>query len=282
LREKADHIFLLKGGRSTKEKDQIRMQMRAVPDQESMILVAIGQYIGEGFNYPRLDTMLLTMPISWEGNVEQYAGRLHRDYEGKQEVVIYDYVDSHIRVLEKMYHKRLRTYKKIGYELFGNPVDEKQTTEAIFDSNSYMASYEKDLQEAGKEILVSSPGLNRTKTDAFIHIICRRQEDGIRVTIITLDPQVYPAGREETTRKLIEKLKAAGIEVETRKALHEHFAIMDREVVWYGSMNFLSSAKEDDNLMRVKNKEIAQELMEITFDRVYGNKEEQQVQGEIL
>ena len=60
--------------------------MKNVPVDESMVLVAIGQYIGEGFNYPRLDTMMLATPIAWQGNVEQYSGRLHRDYEGKQDV----------------------------------------------------------------------------------------------------------------------------------------------------------------------------------------------------
>ena len=83
LKTKTDHIFLLQGGSSTKQKEELRTQMRAVPPAESVVLVAIGQYIGEGFNFPRLDTMMLAMPISWQGNVEQYAGRLHRDYEGK-------------------------------------------------------------------------------------------------------------------------------------------------------------------------------------------------------
>lgn len=70
-----------RGGSSAKQKEELRTQMRAVPPTESVVLVAIGQYIGEGFNFPRLDTMMLTMPISWQGNVEQYAGRLHRDKE---------------------------------------------------------------------------------------------------------------------------------------------------------------------------------------------------------
>ena len=104
-----------------------------VPIDESVVLVAIGKYIGEGFNYPRLDTMMLAAPISWQGKVEQYAGRLHRDYEGKKEVIIYDYVDSHVRVLERMYHKRLRTYKKIGYEVCLNLSLDKQKANAIFD-----------------------------------------------------------------------------------------------------------------------------------------------------
>lgn len=111
---------MLQRGRSSKERDSIREKIKAVPENETIILVAIGQYIGEGFNYPRFDTMMLTMPISWQGNVEQYSGRLHRDYESKKDVIIYDYVDSHIKVLEKMYHKRLRTYKKIGYDICMN------------------------------------------------------------------------------------------------------------------------------------------------------------------
>jgi glycosyltransferase involved in cell wall biosynthesis len=83
----AEHIFLLQGGRSTKERDAIRSAMQSVPANESVLLIAIGQYIGEGFNFPRLDTLMLATPIAWEGNVEQYAGRLHRAYAGKTEIV---------------------------------------------------------------------------------------------------------------------------------------------------------------------------------------------------
>lgn len=82
----ARHVFLLQGGGSLKEREILREKMAAVPKDESMLAVAIGQYIGEGFNYPRLDTLLLAMPISFESNVEQYAGRLNRDYEGKKNV----------------------------------------------------------------------------------------------------------------------------------------------------------------------------------------------------
>lgn len=70
IREKTDHIFLLHGGRGEKESALIRQQMKAVPEDETIVLVATGQYIGEGFNYPRLDTMMLTMPVAWQGNVE--------------------------------------------------------------------------------------------------------------------------------------------------------------------------------------------------------------------
>lgn len=101
LQGKADHVYLLQGGGSRRAKDEMRAQMRAASDNESVILVAIDKYVGEGFNFPRLDTLMLAMPAAAEGNIEQFAGRLHRDYESKTEVIIYDYVDSHIRVLEK-------------------------------------------------------------------------------------------------------------------------------------------------------------------------------------
>jgi len=82
--------------------------MKQVKADKSMILVATGKLIGEGFDYPRLNTLIMAMPVSWKSVVEQYAGRLNRDYGGKKSVIIYDYVDSHISMFEKMYHKRLK------------------------------------------------------------------------------------------------------------------------------------------------------------------------------
>lgn len=265
LQGKADHVYLLQGGGSRKAKDEMRIQMRAVPDAESIVLVAIDKYIGEGFNFPRLDTLMLTMPAAAEGNIEQFAGRLHRDYDTKTEVIIYDYVDSHIRVLEKMYHKRLRTYKKIGYEICNNIIIEKQNANTIFDIDSYEKVYEKDLQEANKEIIISSPGLNHAKVDVFVKHIKQRQEDGVKLTVITLNPEEYPEEKIEDTKRLVEILKNCGVKIKLQEHLHEHFAIIDEEIVWYGSMNFLSRAKVDDNLMRVKSKDVAQELLERSF-----------------
>ncbi len=236
LNGKADHIFLLQGGKSAKERDSIRKQMKEVPENETIVLVAIGQYIGEGFNYPRLDTMMLTTPIAWQGNVEQYAGRLHRDFEGKQNVIIYDYVDSHIRVLERMYHKRLRAYKKIGYEICMALTDKKQNADAIYDNKTYRAIYEKDLLEANNDIIISSPGINEKKVKRIIELIQGRQESGVSITIITLNVENYPENRVEKTKQLIKRLLDSGIMVSQVPAMHEHYAIIDREIVWYGSI----------------------------------------------
>lgn len=267
LKDKTDHIFLLRGGRSAKERDALREQMKVVPKEETIVLVATGQYIGEGFNYPRLDTMMLTMPISWEGNVEQYSGRLHRDYETKKEVIIYDYVDTHIKVLENMYHKRLRTYKKIGYHICKDLISVKQETNAIFDKESYKEIYEKDLQEASHEIVISSPGLNEAKVKRLISLTKQIQEKGVKIVVLTLKPEVYPENHIEAERKLVSELQNVGIWIELRETMHEHYAVLDGEIVWYGSMNLLSREKEEDNLMRVVSKEIALELLGMDFGR---------------
>ena len=160
-----------------------------------------------------------------------------------------------------MYHKRLRTYKKMGYEICLNLTSEKQHANAIFDSGTYKPVFEKDLVEANREIVISSPGLNVPKVKAFIKQVKAVQENGVQIVVFTLSPECYPASRTEITRKLVRKLEQAGIRVLLQEALHEHYAVIDHEIVWYGSMNFLSAEKEEDNLMRVVSGEIAEELL---------------------
>lgn len=102
LQKDADRVFLYYGDNSDKENSEIRKKLKEVSTEHSLILIATGQKIGEGFDYPRLDTLMLAAPVSFSGRLEQYIGRLNRDYEGKKDVVVYDYIDSHIRDFNKM------------------------------------------------------------------------------------------------------------------------------------------------------------------------------------
>ena len=113
----ADYVFLMTGNNSKKEHKKILEQMQQVDKAETLILIATGSLVGEGFNFPRLDTLFMATPVSFRGVVEQYAGRLNRDYADKENVIIYDYVDNHIPMFDNMYAKRLKAYKQIGYEL---------------------------------------------------------------------------------------------------------------------------------------------------------------------
>lgn len=111
------NIFVLSGGMGDKKRNKLMDALKLVPEHEERLILATGRYLGEGFDDARLDTLFLSLPVSWRGTVAQYAGRLHRDYDQKREVIIYDYVDDKVPVLARMYKKRVKGYKAIGYEL---------------------------------------------------------------------------------------------------------------------------------------------------------------------
>jgi len=109
------HLVVLHGGMSPKERHAVITQLASIPDGDERLLIATGRYIGEGFDDARLDTLFLALPVSWKGTLIQYTGRLHRLNPGKSEVRIYDYVDLAVPMLKKMFEKRLRGYRAIGY-----------------------------------------------------------------------------------------------------------------------------------------------------------------------
>ncbi len=265
LCDAADHVLLLYGDNTDKENANIRMKLKNIPPQESIILVATGAKIGEGFDFPRLDTLMLAAPISFEGRVEQYIGRLNRDYPGKESVYVYDYIDSHVRILSRMYEKRLRTYRKNGYVLWTGDVQQKQNTNAIYDSGNYTEKFERDVIEANRSIVVSSPGIRADKLTRFMEIVKRRQERGITVTIITTDPDNIAVGDAAVCCELLKAMENGGIEVVTKEEVLECFAVIDDELVWHGGMNLLGKVDAWDNLMRIKSIDIAAELLEMAL-----------------
>lgn len=113
----AKHIFVLKGGMGKKQRREIAESLASVPESESRVILATGSYIGEGFDDARLDTLFLAMPISWKGTLQQYVGRLHRLHDNKRFVQVYDYVDSYVPMLARMYERRLKGYGAIGYQI---------------------------------------------------------------------------------------------------------------------------------------------------------------------
>jgi len=117
LKGKVDSLFTLYGGLKQKRRKEIMEELKNCPDHSRKVILATGAYIGEGFDEPRLDTLFLTMPASFRGKIIQYVGRLHRFHKDKSDICIYDYVDEDVPVLSKMYRKRLKTYKMLGYEI---------------------------------------------------------------------------------------------------------------------------------------------------------------------
>jgi len=110
------NLVALHGGLAAGERRAAQAGLQPDGKAERLVL-ATGRYLGEGFDDARLDTLFLVMPISWKGTLAQYVGRLHRDHDGKQEVVVYDYVDRAVPVLARMAAKREKEYKALGYVL---------------------------------------------------------------------------------------------------------------------------------------------------------------------
>jgi len=117
LAGKVRNIFVLSGGMGRKQRALLMDQLKNIPQDEERLIIATGRYLGEGFDDARLDTLFLASPIAWRGTIAQYAGLLHRNYERKNEVIIYDYVDDQVPVLTGMFGKRKKGYKAIGYEV---------------------------------------------------------------------------------------------------------------------------------------------------------------------
>ena len=117
LSPKFPHIIILHGGISAKALRDTRAHLADLTAAAGCLIIATGKYIGEGFDDPRLDTLFLTMPVSWRGTIAQYAGRLHRLHEGKHEVRVYDYADLNVPMLARMFDRRCRGYEALGYTL---------------------------------------------------------------------------------------------------------------------------------------------------------------------
>ncbi len=135
----ARHLIVLRGGMTPTERRTAATTLASIPDHESRLVIATGRYIGEGFDDARLDTLFLAMPVSWKGTLVQYTGRLHRLHPGKTEVRIYDYVDREVPMLVRMFAKRLRGYRAIGYARSSTPIgSEELGDEAIADDGDHL------------------------------------------------------------------------------------------------------------------------------------------------
>lgn len=260
LQGTADNILLLYGGAKKSEKDKKREELKSIPEHESVILVATGQYIGEGFDFPRLDTLMLATPVSYSNVVEQYAGRLHRDYKNKKDVIVYDYVDKNIPVLQRMYYKRMKAYKKMGYKIASSTKEFDILTNSFFDYDKYFDYFVKDILNAKKSVFISSPKVCSKKVSKLIELYNQISVNGVEVIVSTDSAFSYGKKYLETMDNILNKIKTSKITLNLYENLHEQFCIIDNKLVWYGNTNILGNPNVADNIMRISDKCIAEDL----------------------
>jgi superfamily II DNA or RNA helicase len=260
LKEKVLDVFALMGGMGKKATREIFQSIADTPADRNIILVATGHFIGEGFDEPRLDTLFLAMPISWKGTLQQYAGRLHRLYKTKKEVKIYDYVDIQVKMLERMYQKRLNGYASMGYkakseELNDTPLD------IIFDKDNFLPVFNQDINAAKKEILIVSPFVRKMRTLQMTKHLKVVLEKKARVLIVTRPKEDFKPKDHATIQRTLNLLTDCGASVVFKSNIHQKFAVMDQKVVWYGSINLLSYGSAQESIMRIESANIANELV---------------------
>ena len=252
----ANHVITLVGTDSTKEKRLAMERLQEISISESLVIVATGKYIGEGFDYPRLDTLFLVLPISWKGNIAQYAGRLHRDCMGKKEVRIYDYVDIRVPLCDSMYRKRLKGYASVGYGIASiTNKEEISKQELIFDENTYKAVFHQDLLDIKQSIVISCQKIKYKFMPRLISQLRDLLHNGIEIVVY-----IKEQGYNE------KDLMDAGIEVLHSEDLSIQCAIIDKSIVWYGNINFFGYNSEDNNVMRICDSSIANELLNIIYE----------------
>jgi superfamily II DNA or RNA helicase len=259
------HVVTLVGTDSAKIKKQTMDFLANIPQDDPLIIIATGKYVGEGFDYPRLDTLFLTSPVAWKGTLAQYAGRLHREYPGKQDVIIYDYVDFYIPVLERMYHKRLSGYAQIGYKILADH-NQSDKINLIYNADNFVPVIKNDFAEALKEILIVNPFLRKKRIETILEWLKEPLRKGISITIITRPPESYkdPKPIQECIALLL-----SSVSVVTKPNIYQKFTLIDNRLVWYGNINLLSYNSSEESVMRLESRELAAELGEIT---IYNNR----------
>lgn len=249
------NIITLVGSESMKDKRQKMERLAELSPKEPLVVVATGRYVGEGFDYPRLDTLFLVSPVSWKGIIAQYAGRLHREYHGKTDVRIYDYIDIRLPLCERMYQRRLKGYAAIGYQLLENePSVTEQHPQSLFSGNNYQASLVEHISQAKHSVLIAAMKSGLKKQSglwrALKEAICR----GVQVV-------VFVKHRNEQ----VEWLQREGFAVYVSESLTLQLVVIDKKDIWYGSINFIGYATEEDFAVRFADKQLVAEMIDMLY-----------------
>ncbi len=260
MSDKDFQVIVLAGDLKTSERKESHRRIRALKDNERFVIIATGKLIGEGFDEARLDTLFMAMPIAWKGTVAQYAGRLHRNFEGKNEVLIYDYVDVHIPVLERMYHKRLTAYKSVGYSVRPHK-SENDAENGIYDEANYFEHVLKDICRAEENILISSPFLEKKKMNGIRDVLIEKFRMGIRVVLCIKGLDEYSDKHRIYISEFISTMEKEGVQVIQLKRNRYKFMIIDNKIVWYGGIDILGGSYDENSLIRIEDEELASELV---------------------
>ncbi|TVX25034.1 hypothetical protein AZJ50_06835 [Streptococcus pneumoniae] len=242
LKEKeVDDCYIISGKTKVRERTSLLETLEQL--DKGFVLLSTGKYIGEGFDLPQLDTLILAAPFSWKNNLIQYAGRIHRNYKDKSLVRIFDYVDIHVPYLEKMFQKRQVAYRKMDYRVIEG--EEKQF---VYVDSRYEKVLREDLAGERQECLLILPYVHQTKLMNFL------KEFRISQIEICIPETV-------ANKAWLDQLKSKKIKVSfTQIKIVMPILLVNKTIVWYGAMPLLGKVDEM-TILRLESASIASELV---------------------
>ena len=250
------YVVTLIGSESAREKHQKMELLQGISPTEPLVIVATGKYVGEGFDYPRLDTLFLALPVFWKGIIAQYAGRLHREYPGKKEVRIYDYIDIRIPMCDVMYKRRLRGYASVGYQIKSNESMNifNESHSVIFNGHTYLGKFFNDLSQAKRSVVISATKLWFSKRSSVIDMLKDLLARGVEVIVVI---------RSDLEKE--ERLKETGANVRVNDSLAIDVVIIDKSLIWYGSVNYLGYNTDENNAICIYDLKLAENILEVLY-----------------
>ena len=242
LKEKeVDDFYIISGKTKVRERTSLLETLEQL--DKGFVLLSTGKYIGEGFDLPQLDTLILAAPFSWKNNLIQYAGRIHRNYKDKSLVRIFDYVDIHVPYLEKMFQKRQVAYRKMDY-----CVIEGEEKQFVYVDSRYENVLREDLAGERQECMLILPYVHQTKLMKFL------KEFRISQIEICVPETV-------ANKTWIDQMKSKKIKVSfTQSKIVTPILLVNKTIVWYGAMPLLGKVDEM-TILRLESANIVSELV---------------------
>ena len=252
LRDRGHEPILLTGEINAKERKTILDSLPGF-EYEHRIIVATESLLSEGFDLSYLDTLLIATPISWDGSITQQAGRLHRSHEGKRRVEIFDYVDLSIPMLARMYQKRLKTYAKLGYEVYAAEDSGQPDYNILIEPANAIEVLINDIIGAAKSVFIAAPYASAACLAKLTAALTGTTARGIALEIIVASTPCDDA------RAIFAEM---GIDYSVKTEGRLCAAVIDEETVWYGTIPLLAFPKKEDCSIRFKSSEVAAELLD--------------------
>lgn len=244
-RENISNLFLITGKTKKKEREHNLKLIAELEATEPFILLSTGKFIGEGFDMPQLDTLFIAAPLAWKNNLIQYAGRIHREFQEKKVVQIFDYVDFHVPYLEKMFQKRQTAYRKMNYCTINS--EQKQI---LYTAKDYEKEFLEDLKMTKETVIIVADSVIVSRLSSLKNKYLSK-----KFNIYCYD--------SEYNRKLSQKVSGKNIAFNFYDRKYGTSVVIMDNIMWYGSITlFVKNASEEQSLLRLESTSLVKEFLE--------------------